>query len=68
MAKGKDLGPLDNFNTKVRLSTLADIKDFQYLTSKGQREILEESLELWEAQKLTQQQKDKLKSLRELRG
>lgn len=68
MAKGKDLGPLDNFNTRVRLSTMADIKDFQYLTSKGQREILEEALELWEAQKLNAAQKETLQSLRRLRG
>lgn len=67
MVQDKDLGPLKSWNTKVKESTLKDIKDFQYLTDKGQREIMEEALELWEAQKLTPAQKEKLKELRDLR-
>ena len=67
MARTEDLGPLTNFNTKVRVSTKKDILDFQYLTGKGQRVIMEEALDLWEDQKLTQEQKEKLKNLRELR-
>lgn len=67
MARTEDLGPLTNFNTKVRVSTKKDILDFQYLTRKGQRVIMEEALDLWEDQKLTQEQKDKLKDLRRLR-
>jgi len=67
LARTEDLGPLTNFNTKVRVSTKKDILDFQYLTRKGQRVIMEEALDLWEDQKLTQEQKDKLKDLRRLR-
>lgn len=68
MARTEDLGPLTNFNTKVRVSTKNDILDFQYLTGKGQRVIMEEALDLWEDQKLNQEQKEKLKNLRELRA